>query len=74
MPNVYGLSAIVRQHGCPMLDTTLWEQTESGEFFTSPEGIGTAAFWLKCVSAADGPMAPGTCDDCVFHRNQENAT
>jgi hypothetical protein len=71
--SVSGLSEIVRAHGCPMMDDTLWEQTESGEFFTSPEGIGTAGFWLPCASTLPGEVAlPGTCVDCEYHRLQDH--
>jgi hypothetical protein len=44
------------------------DQDESGEFFVSPVGIGTAAFWLPCTSFTEGAVPPGTCDACVVHR------
>jgi hypothetical protein len=67
MPNEHGLSGMLREHGCPMMDDTSWHQTESGDTFTSPEGIGTAAFWLPCVSMSAGPTLPGMCADCASH-------
>lgn len=54
----------VQRYGCPMMDDTPWAQAESGEHFTSPDGIGTAASWLPCVSPQAGPVLPGTCVDC----------
>lgn len=71
MPNEQGLYAKLREHGCPMMDDTSWRQADSGENFTSPTGIGTAASWLPCVSQLAGPVLPGTCADCVvFNRGQ----
>jgi hypothetical protein len=63
-----GLYELVRAYGCPMMDDTPWDQDESGEFFVSPVGIGTAAFWLPCTSFTEGAVPPGTCDACVVHR------
>lgn len=60
-----GLFALLRVYGCPMMDDTPWDQSQCGEFFTSPVGTGTAAFWLPCVSPMVPPVIPGTCDACV---------
>jgi hypothetical protein len=63
-----GLSAMLRVHGCPMMDDTFWQQTDSGETFVSPDGITVSAFWLPCTLESEPPMLPGTCADCVLHR------
>lgn len=62
-----GLSGRLREHGCPMMDDTQWDQSPSGEYFLSPGGILTAALWLPCVSASEGPVLPGTCAACVAY-------
>lgn len=69
-----GLFENVREYGCPMMDDTPWLQSQSGEFFTSPAGIATAAFWLPCGSSASGPVLPGTCESCVSYNRARLAT
>lgn len=63
-PSAFGLSAKLREYGCPMEDDTPWRQSESGERFTSPDEIGIAASWLPCVSPGGRAPDPGTCVDC----------
>jgi hypothetical protein len=62
------LSVKLREYGCPMMDDTPWVQGESGEVFTSPDGTGTAAFWLPCTLHTVPAVLPGTCADCVLHQ------
>ena len=59
-----GLCETLRKYGCPMLDTSLWAQSASGEVFTSPDGIGTVAYWLPCVAGTQELPLPGMCADC----------
>ena len=68
LANASGLSAMLRAFGCPMMDDTPWDQDESGEHFTSTDGIGVAAFWLPCTLHTEPAVLPGTCADCVLHR------
>lgn len=63
-----GLFEKLREFGCPMMDDTRWDQDESGERFTSPDGIETEAFWLPCTLHMEPPTLPGTCADCVLFR------
>jgi hypothetical protein len=63
MLNDAGLSTQCEQWGCPMDDSTPWKQSDSGDSFTSPDGIGTAACWLPCLSGSN-PVLPGMCASC----------
>jgi hypothetical protein len=68
-----GLCESLLQHGCPFVDGTPWVQSQSGEYFTSPDGIATAAFWLPCVLRGEETPLPGTCENCVFWHLDPNA-
>lgn len=52
--------------GCPMDDSTLWRQSDSGDSFVSPDGIVTAALWLPCLSGSK-PHLPGMCASCELY-------
>lgn len=69
MTSEQGLYGKLQEYGCPMMDDTPWLQSQSGEFFTSPAGIATAAFWLPCVSSAPEAVLPGTCASCESYRS-----
>jgi hypothetical protein len=74
LPSECGLSESVQQFGCPMMDNTPWDQSPCGQFFKSPDGIETAAFWLPCVSGAAGEMIlPDTCESCESRRTPDPA-
>ena len=57
---------IFERWGCPMDDSTLWRQSDSGEVFVSPDGIRTGASWLPCLSGAT-PSLPGMCASCELY-------
>ena len=65
MTNECGLSVKLQEFGCPFVDDTPWVQSQSGEFFMSPEGTVTAAFWLPCVVSGGKQVPPGTCGFCA---------
>ena len=74
MKNADGLAQTLQLHGCPMMDDTDYSQSDSGDVFTSPTGIGMAASWLPCVSHKTGPKLPGTCDACVAYNRANLAS
>jgi len=68
-----GLFSLLRVSGCPLVDGGPWVQSQSGLNFALPNGIGTAACWLPCVSPTERPALPGTCVSCAeFYRAVES--
>ena len=67
MSNDGGLAESLRNWGCPLDDSTLWRQSDSGRVFMSPDEIGTAASWLPCVSPTGPETSSATCESCELY-------